>query len=138
MGTMIKLKDKLIVYEKALSRLHQIIKRDPLLDDIVVDAGIQRFEFTYELGWRLLKSILEYNGILEETSPRPTIKAAFREGLIVDGMSWLNMLEDRSQVAHTYDEQTAQDIFDHIRNDYIQLFDQLAVRVNEVLEEVVV
>jgi nucleotidyltransferase substrate binding protein (TIGR01987 family) len=108
---------------RALSKLHESLSRDPEKDDIVIDATIQRFEFTYELSWKLMKSYLEYNGLTDISSPRSTIKAAFKEGIITEGELWLKMLEDRNRTSHTYDEATALDIYNNIKNKYITLLD---------------
>ena len=109
--------------ERALSRLKESLSRDPEKDDIVIDATIQRFEFTYELSWKLMKSYLEYTGLTELSSPRSTIKAAFKEGIITDGELWLKMLEDRNRTSHTYDEATALDIYTNMKNIYLTLLD---------------
>ena len=108
---------------RALSKLKESLSRDPEKDDIVIDATIQRFEFTYELSWKLMKSYLEYNGVTDISSPRSTIKAAFKEGIITDGELWLKMLEDRNRTSHTYDEATALEIYNNIKKDYLALLD---------------
>ena len=94
-------------------------------DDIVIDATIQRFEFTYELSWKLMKAYLEYNGNLEATSPRKAIKESFKEGLIEDGAQWLDMLQDSNRTSHTYDENCAIEIFNNIKEVYIEIFQKL-------------
>ena len=118
-----KLAAKMEDLGRALSKLKESLSRDPEKDDIVIDATIQRFEFTYELSWKLMKSYLEYNGVTDISSPRSTIKTSFKEGLIEDGELWLKMLEDRNRTSHTYDEATALDIYNNIRNAYITLLD---------------
>jgi hypothetical protein len=42
------------------------------LDDMHLDATILRFGFCFELAWKLMKAILEYEGI-EANSPRASI-----------------------------------------------------------------
>src|SRR4030066_131152 len=51
--------------------------------DLEIDGAIQRFEFTYELFWKLLKSYLQLQGILANT-PKESFKEAFRIGLLED------------------------------------------------------
>jgi len=128
-----KIKDKIIDLEKAIIKLHESLKRDPKKDDIVIDATIQRFEFTYELSWKLMKAYLEYNGNLEATSPRRAIQESFKEGIIEDGNEWLKMLQDRNQTSHTYDEGTALEIFENIKNRYITLFDQFLDKMKKII-----
>ncbi|MBB3907728.1 nucleotidyltransferase substrate binding protein (TIGR01987 family) [Anoxybacillus rupiensis] len=133
--TMNKIIDKLSDFEKALYKLHQSVGRDVTKDDLVLDATIQRFEFTYDLAWKWMKSYLEYNGNNEVTSPRKTIKEAFKEGLIQDGETWIQMLEDRNRTSHTYDEQIAMEIYEHIRQRYVYLFDRLLMEMKKRVEE---
>ena len=119
-----KLKDKLEDLKRAFNKLNESVKRNPIEDDIVVDATIQRFEFTYEQSWKLMKAYLEFNGNLEATSPRKAIKESYKEGLIKDGETWLKMLQDRNRTSHTYDEESALYIFNNIKNTYVGVFEQ--------------
>lgn len=127
-----KIKDKISDLEKALTKLHESLKRDYKEDDIVIDATIQRFEFTYELSWKLMKAYLEYNGNLQGISPRRAIQESFKEGIIIDGEGWLKMLHDRNQTSHTYNEDTALEIFENIGKNHITLFDQFLDKMKEL------
>src|SRR5690554_5023052 len=53
----------------ALTRLEEALTRSAEYDDIVIDATIQRFEFTIELCWKALKKKLASEGV-ETTTPR--------------------------------------------------------------------
>ncbi|MGV8145865.1 MAG: HI0074 family nucleotidyltransferase substrate-binding subunit [Alkaliphilus sp.] len=128
-----KLKDKLEDLKRAFNKLKESAKRNPNEDDIVIDATIQRFEFTYELSWKLMKAYLEYNGNLAATSPRKAIKESYKEGLIKDGNIWLEMLQDRNRTSHTYDEASALDIFDTIQNVYVDVFEKLIANLEREL-----
>ncbi|WP_331490603.1 HI0074 family nucleotidyltransferase substrate-binding subunit [Aquibacillus rhizosphaerae] len=124
-----KVLDKVIDLEKAIKKLHETLERDATNDDIVIDATIQRFEFTYELSWKILKAYLEYNGLLEVSSPRRTLKEAFKERIITDGDNWLKMLVDRNRTSHPYEEATAWEIYSNIKSIYIKLFDELLIEM---------
>lgn len=130
-----KIKDKVLDLEKAIKKLHESLKRDPKKDDIVIDATIQRFEFTYELSWKLMKAYLEYNGNLEATSPRRAIQESFKEGILTNGQEWLKMLQDRNRTSHTYDEDTALEIFENIRGNYIMIFDQFLETIKSLVNQ---
>lgn len=111
---MIKLNDKLQDLERAFNKLGESLKRDPEMDDIVIDATIQRFKFTYELSWKLMKAYLAYNGIIDVASPRRTIKEAFKDGIIQECERWLQVLDTRNRTSYTYDEGIAKEIFEQI------------------------
>jgi len=119
-----KIKDKTQDFEKAVQRLKVSLDRDYTKDDIIIDAVIQRFEFTYELSWKLMKTYLEFIGNVEGGNPRSAIQQSFREGIITNGELWIQMLQDRNLTSHTYDETTALMIYKHIKNDYLGLFEK--------------
>ncbi|NJD04767.1 MAG: nucleotidyltransferase [Ruminiclostridium sp.] len=110
---------KLEVYKDAAKRLENIINQ-PEVNDYRLDALIKRFEFTYELSWKLLKLLLEYKGV-EARSPRDCFKEAFAIGLINNGPSWIDMLNDRNLTTHTYKEADAREIAKRVENIYFLL-----------------
>lgn len=123
-----KIKEILEDYKKCLSKLREVLNEDLSKGGFVIDAAIQRFEFTFELAWKLLRAILLYRGI-ETNSPRSAIKEAYREKLIIDGDSWIEMLEDRNKTSHTYDENEAKVIYTKIKNVHLNLFNSLETSV---------
>lgn len=99
---------------KALSSLEQIVIKPNQEDRSNIDAAIQRFEFTIELFWKLLKNILESLGV-EEQYPKNVLQEAFKGHLIDHEQDWLKMLEDRNITSHTYNEDLADQIFTRIK-----------------------
>lgn len=92
---------------------------------IVERAGlIQFFEMAFELSWKLLKDYEEQEGITAKT-PRDVIKQAYQAGLITRGHDWMNALQDRNLMAHTYSEKTAIAVEAKIRHEYFPLLDEL-------------
>lgn len=112
-------------YQVALQQLENALKEDIVANPIALDGTIQRFEFTFELAWKLMKKILEFNGTRVD-SPRPVIKEAFQKKYIEDGDGWIVMLEDRNQTVYTYDKKKAQNIYNNIRDLHIQLLQNLS------------
>lgn len=116
-----KLKYKLDDFQKALKKLEIALEKDAHLDELYLDGTIQRFEFVYELSWKLMKSYLEYQGI-EVISPRETFREGFKDGIIDDATEWINLMINRNRTSHTYNEEIAWDIYDKVKNEYINLF----------------
>jgi nucleotidyltransferase substrate binding protein (TIGR01987 family) len=83
---------------------------------------IQRFEYTYELAWKVMKDYLEYQGITGITGSRDAIREAFQKELINDGENWMNMIKSRNQTIHLYNEATANEIATNIIDIYFELF----------------
>ena len=53
----------------ALNRLQEALEQEPT--ELAIDGTLHRFEFTFELSWKLIKNYMEYMGITETTgSPR--------------------------------------------------------------------
>jgi nucleotidyltransferase substrate binding protein (TIGR01987 family) len=66
----------------ALSALETVIKRPSDTDRIVIDATIQRFEFSFELFWLLLKEIIRSKGVKDVNFPRDVLSTAFSHNLM--------------------------------------------------------
>lgn len=78
---------------------------------------IKSFEFTFELSWKTLKDYLNAEGIVAN-SPREVIKQSFHIELIKDGDAWIDMLDQRNLMAHTYDEARAEKALKLISQNY--------------------
>ncbi len=115
-------------YKRAFLLLREAIAimqtRD--LTQLEKEGIIQRFEYTWELAWKVLKDYLEYTGIVLDTvTPASVIKAAFAAKLIETGDVWMQALDARNKMAHTYDLKTFEQIIADIRASYLSLFDEL-------------
>ena len=119
-------------FSRALKKLHAALEKDIMADELFLDGLIQRFEFCFELSWKLMKAFLDYEGI-ESNSPRSAIRNAFQTELIADAEAWLDMLDKRNLSSHTYDADTALEIYRHVAQKYIFLFDNFATTIEEKL-----
>ncbi len=104
-----KLSKNLINFEKALNRLKEALQEPE--SAIVMDATIQRFEFSYELMWKTLKNFLEDIHGIRVVSPRQVFKEAYRLSLIEQEDLFLEMIHSRNLLSHTYNEELASDIY---------------------------
>lgn len=93
-------------------------------NDIEKQGIIQSFEFTFELAWKTLKDYLESQSVPAQF-PRDTIKEAFHYQIIADGDVWMDMLEKRNLMAHTYDEPAANEAIRKISGAYFKALQQL-------------
>lgn len=93
-------------------------------DDLIQMALIKAFEMSFELSWKTLKDYLQYNGV-DVKLPREVIKQAFSNNIILDGQLWIDMLDDRNLMAHTYDEARALKAIEHICQRYMGGIDQI-------------
>lgn len=107
-------------YKKALGRLTAIVNESKRrsLNEFERDSLIQRFEFTHELAWKLMKAYAEYQGETTLTGSRDAIRWACSNNLAQEGQIWLEMLRSRNETSHDYDEQLAGETATHIVNEY--------------------
>lgn len=90
-------------FEKAFANLEEAVTNIENLDKLSKEGLIQRFEYTLELAWKTLKDYLEFKGTIAKF-PKEVIKQSFQTDILDDGEIWMNMLEDRNLMSHTYDE----------------------------------
>lgn len=102
--------------EKSLMNLNKAVKRfaealQETESSIVMDATIQRFEFTYELLWKTLKIFLEDIHGIRAVSPRLVFKEAYALSVIEQEDIFLEMMQSRNLLSHTYNEEQAAKIY---------------------------
>ena len=122
--------------QRAYRRLRwalEIHQQDPS-DELIHMAVIKAYEFTFELSWKTLKDFLAYNGI-DAKLPREVLKQAFATGLVSDGQLWIDMLEERNLMAHTYDDTRARIAVDQIQERYLGGLQQLHNMLTTKLQE---
>lgn len=108
-------------FQKAFERLQDAVKI-PTLNTLEQAGFVQTFAFTFELAWKTLKDYLAFQ-LIEVSYPRDVIKEAAQLQLISDGAMWLEALESRNIMAHTYDQEVSQEIMTRIREHYIPLLE---------------
>jgi nucleotidyltransferase substrate binding protein (TIGR01987 family) len=120
-------------YKKALHQLGQGVdlssERD--LSDLEKEGVIQRFEYTQELAWKVIKDFYNYLGEGSIQGSRDAFQMAFQRGLIKNGVALMNSSKSRNQTVHTYNQETANEIFQGIINSYYGAFRE----IEEALEE---
>lgn len=120
----IRWKQRFSNYKKALGQLDELYQLAQLrpLTHIEMQAMVKAFEFNYELGWNVMKDYLQYQGNVLITGSRDAIREAFKAGIVTDGEGWMDMLGNRNKTAHTYNEDVAKDVVEHVVRRYYALF----------------
>lgn len=87
---------------------------------------IQIFEYTFELGWKLMQDYCREVGYLVN-SPRESIQTAVVAGLITeaDGYEWIDAMKQRNLLSHTYDEQRSLEAEALIKQRYFVIIERL-------------
>lgn len=123
---------RLANYNKAMKKLGEVMSSIDLemdddelkesLSDLEQEGLIQRFEYTHELAWNVMKDYLEYQGNTSISGSRDAIRESFKVQLITDGETWMDMIKSRNETTHTYNEDTADAIFLKVVREYYPLF----------------
>ena len=130
-------------YIKAVDKLKQSVKyiqknfntekslEDEILDEMIKEGLIQRFEYTHELAWNVMKDYAEYQGNANIGGSRDASREAFQLKLITNGHIWMDMITSRNKTSHTYNEETANEIYDKILKEYYPAF----IEFKDTMEE---
>ncbi|MBZ0250259.1 MAG: nucleotidyltransferase substrate binding protein [Burkholderiales bacterium] len=110
-------------FDRALTRLHQALALPE--NEIVRDALIQRFEFTFETGWQAAYWWLQARGANVAKESFAVLPRAFTNGLIADEGAWNELRQKRNLTSHTYQEQVAVDVAAFVRARGVRCFDEL-------------
>lgn len=110
-------------FERAVKLLQEIAHLKLSQLSLLEKEGIiQRFEFTLELAWKTLKDKMESDGIvLDKISPKMALKEAYKAKYIDKIEVWLNMINDRNLLSHTYDFDTFLQVIPTIQQIYLPL-----------------
>lgn len=108
-------------YQKALAQLTKFIHKGEL-NELEEQGLIQSFEYTHELAWKTLKDFLENSGNTNIFGSKDATREAFKLGIIDDGEGWMDMIRDRNQTSHTYNEETTRAIVENIAHHFFALF----------------
>ena len=109
---MTKQEEQLDQFKKALARLNEALAAPK--NDIVRDSANQRFEFTIDMAWKLLKTCLEEKHGVVCQSPKECFREAYKQKLLAYDEFWLELVDMRKQTSHTYKEELAQSVFERL------------------------
>ena len=101
------------------------LTEDHELSDLEKQGLIHNYETTFELAWKVVKDYLEEQGADFEKTPRGTIRAAFRDGIIKDGELWMEMLAARNRTTYTYNEEILDTLYDQIVQKFYPMLREL-------------
>ncbi len=121
--------DNYITHLRVLERADQ----EKLDNEFIISGIIDKFSIQFELGWKMLKELLAYEGSSAAAtgSPRSIIKEAYAVYPFFDGEVWLDMLKDRNDMAHIYDGNAARKLVGRILKEYIPEFVKLEAELSE-------
>ena len=121
-------------YENYCTHLHvlETASEQDLENEFIISGIIDKFFIQFELGWKMLKELLKYEGkaVGATGSPRAIIKEAYSIYDFLEEGIWLEMLENRNDLAHIYDGGKARKLADIIISKYVPEFQKMENAVN--------
>lgn len=125
-------------YNKAVARLQDaaaITSADngfgKETDDLLKEGLIQRFEYTQELAWKVMKDYEEYQGYTDIQGSRDAIRKALQMG-IINSPAWMNTIYSRNLSSHCYDEEEFNTVLQQITVDYLPIFVSFSEKMNSI------
>lgn len=121
----IRWKQRFENFRRALGRLDEACSQSSYTN-LELAGLVQRFMFTFELGWKVLKDLLFYEGN-DLNTPREVIRHSFASNYLSesDCEIFLNALENRNLLSHIYEEKTAKEAELAIKGSYHPMLQRL-------------
>lgn len=112
-------------------------EQEDITNEFIISGIIDKFYIQFELGWKVLKELLRYEGANQTAtgSPREIIKTAYAYFDFIEENIWLEMLRDRNDTTHIYNEEAAQQLVKKILHRYIGVFVTLEQHIRERYED---
>ena len=118
---------------QALSNMKEIYNYEEPYDTVVLTGLVGLYGLCFEQSWKMVKEILENHGYEEEAtgSPKIILKTAYQAGMIKDEDLWLHALQERNNVAHSYNQKIALEIVKMAKDNFYQMFCDLKAEIDK-------
>jgi len=123
----IRWKERFSNFGRAFALLRDALENGvDALSPLEQEGVVQRFEYSFELAWKTMKDYLEENGVvITPLTPRQVIKEAFSAKILDDGQVWVDMLDHRDLLSHTYDQEVFSRTVRTVCGRYLPALDKL-------------
>lgn len=124
-------------YHRACLRVQEVTNGYRLteeLNELEREGLVQRFEYTFELAWKVLQDLMTFKGYEFVKGPNGTLQQALEDGIITDHDGWRAMAKARTLTTHTYDEEDILGIVSDIYEVYAPLLSELDQNLNQLLD----
>lgn len=123
----IRWKQRFQNFDRAFVLLRGAMENGPdALNPLEKEGVIQRFEYCFELAWKTMKDYLEEGGFVFATvTPRQVLKDAYTAKILADGQVWIDMLDHRNLLSHTYSPVVFENAVESIHTRYLAGFADL-------------
>ncbi|MCL1807510.1 MAG: nucleotidyltransferase substrate binding protein [Oscillospiraceae bacterium] len=127
----IRWKQRFQNYRRAFTLLRSALEDREIDDfsDLELEGVIQRFEYTFELGWKTFKDYLDFSGVtLKEATPRRVIKECASSDIFnqagINADVYMDMMLTRNMLSHMYDSAKFKEAIIKIKAKYLSELDK--------------
>lgn len=111
------------------------LKQERGLSDLEKEGVVQRFEYCWELAWKVIKDYLQEDGLVFSIiTPKIVIKEAVAAKFIENGEAWMSALDSRNKMSHIYSRKAFEEVISDIEDSYLALLDDLYSKLLEKVQ----
>ena len=117
----------------SLTNMKDIYNYKEPYDNVILTGIAGLYKQCFEQAWKMMKEVLETHGYEEGAtgSPKIILKTAYKAGMIKDEDMWLRALQERNNVAHSYNQKIALEIVAQAKENFYDLFCILKKEIDE-------
>ena len=119
-------------YNKALVTIEKVVPGYGQMSELEKDGLVKRFEFTFDLAWKVMQDYLKNAGYNDVKGPRSSITQMAHDGLI-DAFTWQEILDTRNELSHIYNEDKSRLYLDDIVNNHLPVFKEFRSQMEKKL-----
>ena len=119
-------------FRQALANMKEIYNYEEPYGTVVLTGLVELYELCFEQSWKMMKEILENHGyeVGATGSPKTILKTAYQAGMIKDEDLWLHALQERNNVAHSYNQKIALEIVKTAKDNFYSMFCDLKAEID--------
>lgn len=117
----------------SLSNLKEIYDYQEPYSIVIITGIAILYKSCFEQSWKMMKSILESNGYKGSAtgSPKTILKTAYKAGMIKNEELWLQALQERNNVTHSYNQNIALEIVTKTKDKFYDMFCELGEEIEK-------
>jgi nucleotidyltransferase substrate binding protein (TIGR01987 family) len=114
-------------FDYGFGLLRQALERGTdTLNQLEKEGLIHRFEYCLKLAWKAARDFLEDSGVvIDPVTPREVLRQAALARILPDGQVWIDMLDHRTLLAHSYDGVVFNEVIVALAGRYFPAMEQL-------------
>lgn len=128
----IRWKQRFTNFTKAYVKLREAVEKEDL-NELERNGLVQRFEFTLDLSWKVMKDFLEEKGFVFKPSPKDTFREAQAAVFIDYAQPLIDGLDIRNELLHDYDGEKFESAEEQLREETFPALEKLYIFFTEQL-----